>query len=337
MTRSRFLGVAGSALGTMVVVAGLATTSDSFEGAPALLSLPETGAYCAGDADFSQEVDLGDVMYLVDYIFRHREQPRPFYLQGDADCSGRISAADVITLVNYWFRGGQICEFCGRYFKDTSGMAEAELMALWYSDELTAPLDLAVRFKDDLRRVRTELSAQVPSLDGIFFRPPWTPSLIMLGVDSVTAQAIRDSLYVAWDSLNESFGQDSLWEYLDFGYEAYFRLRFSGLKNPNVISASYEGLPGVLYAYPPGHAGEEPAEIWPYQTGDTVTYLFKAAWGDCQAGCGHKRFIFVGATDDTTWLIGEWSRTSGQGDGPPPWWDQACRNLSRIYLSFLCP
>jgi len=303
---------------------------------------PEVSYYQAGDADFSGQVSITDVVFLVNYLFRKGSRPVPFYALGDADCSGLVGVTDVIRLVNYLYRYDEVsqpnlCEFYGRYFLDATGFSEAALMAMWYSEELEPPTELTDRFQSDLARIRIQLWQRQPYLDGVFFWEPWQPSLIRLGVDSITAAAIRDSSYHAWDSLNLNFELDSLEESLDLGYAAYFKLRFAGLKNPEVIAQAYASLPGVTYSAAPGQGGENSNGVWPNPEGDTITYLFHAGWGDCPSGCVCKRFFFVGASSDSVWYIGDWLRVPGQGDPPPAWWSEACINLSRTYWDFLCP
>jgi hypothetical protein len=301
---------------------------------------PEFGAYCSGDADLSGDIELADVVTLVNYLFRKADPPQPFYLQGDVDCSGRIGLRDPVRLVSYLFRQdwrASPCEWCGRYYLDESGLTEARIMALWYAETLEPPADLTLRFQSDLAVIRNDVIEAEPALDGLFYSPAWTPSVIGLYVDSLTAHAIADSSYHAWDSLNQVLQLDSLW--VGSWYEGVvysFRLHFQGLKNPGVLASAYAGLPGVLYPSYGGKIGQDMNNVWPYVKQDTATYLFVQGWGDCPAGCIRKRFYYVVATPDSTWFVGSWLRVSGASDAPPDWWPQACENLQRSYLNFLC-
>ncbi len=63
------------------------------------------GEYMAGDANGDEVIDVGDVVYLVNYLYQGGYPPNP-WLAGDANCDGEINVADVIYLVNYLYRGG---------------------------------------------------------------------------------------------------------------------------------------------------------------------------------------------------------------------------------------
>ncbi len=58
-----------------------------------------------GDADSDGAINVGDLTYLVDYIFRGGFSP-PCPEEGDADGSGSIDVADITYLVGYLFTGG---------------------------------------------------------------------------------------------------------------------------------------------------------------------------------------------------------------------------------------
>jgi hypothetical protein len=61
--------------------------------------------YVRGDANHDQNVNIGDVVYLVNYLFKHGFSPLPFFA-GDASGDARVDIGDVVFLVNYLFRGG---------------------------------------------------------------------------------------------------------------------------------------------------------------------------------------------------------------------------------------
>jgi hypothetical protein len=61
--------------------------------------------HARGDANSDGQVDVGDPVYLIDYIFRNGSAPRPYDL-GDANSDGEIDVGDVVYLVNYIFKGG---------------------------------------------------------------------------------------------------------------------------------------------------------------------------------------------------------------------------------------
>jgi photosystem II stability/assembly factor-like uncharacterized protein len=60
-----------------------------------------------GDADFDCDIDLGDVVFLLNYLFRNGEVP-PRPETADADCDELIDIADAVVLLNYLFRDGPL-------------------------------------------------------------------------------------------------------------------------------------------------------------------------------------------------------------------------------------
>ncbi len=58
-----------------------------------------------GDCNRDAQVNISDVIYLVNYLFKYGPAPNPAEV-GDVDCSGSITVSDVIYLINYFFKGG---------------------------------------------------------------------------------------------------------------------------------------------------------------------------------------------------------------------------------------
>ena len=68
-------------------------------------------AYLAGDADGNELVNIPDVVFLVNYIFKNGIAPAPL-LAGDVNCDLEIELVDVVYLINYLFRAGPTpCQF----------------------------------------------------------------------------------------------------------------------------------------------------------------------------------------------------------------------------------
>ena len=57
-----------------------------------------------GDATGDGLIDVGDVLYLVNYLFLGTSAPCPMEA-GDATCDGIVDVADVLFLINYLFLG----------------------------------------------------------------------------------------------------------------------------------------------------------------------------------------------------------------------------------------
>jgi hypothetical protein len=58
-----------------------------------------------GDANGDGGIDLGDAIYLLNYLFKNDDPPEPLEA-GDANCDGSVEIGDAIYLLNYLFKEG---------------------------------------------------------------------------------------------------------------------------------------------------------------------------------------------------------------------------------------
>jgi len=58
-----------------------------------------------GDADGNGEINIGDIVYLINYLFKDGPDPWPGLCVGDATGDGEVNIADVVKVVGYLFRG----------------------------------------------------------------------------------------------------------------------------------------------------------------------------------------------------------------------------------------
>ena len=73
------------------------------------LAEPET----PGDVQQNGAVTTGDIIYLVNFVFKLGPDPLPCIGAADLDCSGNISSADIIYLVNKVLKAGpDPCDMC---------------------------------------------------------------------------------------------------------------------------------------------------------------------------------------------------------------------------------
>ena len=61
--------------------------------------------YLCGDANGDREINVGDVVYVVNYLYRSGPPPVPIPA-GDANEDGTVDVGDIVYLVNYLYRGG---------------------------------------------------------------------------------------------------------------------------------------------------------------------------------------------------------------------------------------
>jgi hypothetical protein len=67
-----------------------------------------------GDVNADGMVEAGDVVYLINYLYRYGAAPLPWWFVGDANCDHEVDGADVVYIINYLFRNGPLpCYPCG--------------------------------------------------------------------------------------------------------------------------------------------------------------------------------------------------------------------------------
>jgi hypothetical protein len=79
-------------------------TSVLLAGIICLLTIP-TSAYMCGDANGDQTLNIGDAVYLVDYIFRSGPPPVPLDA-GDPNVDLSVNVGDAVYLIGHIFKGG---------------------------------------------------------------------------------------------------------------------------------------------------------------------------------------------------------------------------------------
>jgi hypothetical protein len=58
-----------------------------------------------GDVSANGTVDMGDAIYILNYLFKGGTDPCPMET-GDVNCTGLVDLGDAIFLLNYLFKGG---------------------------------------------------------------------------------------------------------------------------------------------------------------------------------------------------------------------------------------
>ena len=59
-----------------------------------------------GDVGNDGRMNLMDIIYLINYIYKEGPFPVPHQMVGDIDCSGGIDILDIMYLINYLYKGG---------------------------------------------------------------------------------------------------------------------------------------------------------------------------------------------------------------------------------------
>jgi hypothetical protein len=64
-----------------------------------------TATALLGDANADGIIDLGDAVYILNYLFKSGPEPDPLWA-GDCNCDEIVDLGDVVLLLNYLFKGG---------------------------------------------------------------------------------------------------------------------------------------------------------------------------------------------------------------------------------------
>ncbi len=65
-----------------------------------------------GDVNNDSRIDVNDITYLINYLFKFGPPPVPVMGMADANCDKRVSVADTVYLINYLFKGGSAPSLC---------------------------------------------------------------------------------------------------------------------------------------------------------------------------------------------------------------------------------
>lgn len=79
--------------------------SDPVDGVPFDQSDDNFIIFLIGDANADTEIDIVDIVYVINYVFRSGPEPIPLKA-GDAFCDNEVNIQDAVWLVNYVFKGG---------------------------------------------------------------------------------------------------------------------------------------------------------------------------------------------------------------------------------------
>ena len=64
-----------------------------------------TEEYIRGDVNQDEIINVGDIVYLVSYLYKNGPAPNPVWV-GDCNCDEIVNVGDIVFLVSYLYRGG---------------------------------------------------------------------------------------------------------------------------------------------------------------------------------------------------------------------------------------
>jgi len=200
---------------------------------------------------------------------------------------------------------------------------EAQLIAIYISEEIRPPLPLARNIEKHLTEIRVKYEGLDSIITHISFRPPWVPSCIIVGVDTTTDQMIRNGSYHAWDELNKEYQVSEIRLNQFDTPTPYAVLYFDGILHSRLLANFYTNLPGVRYAERNGYLGDF-SNVYPRNTATGFSYLFRNGWGDCPSGCTYSKYWYFVIEPTGPRLIGSWN--TQEQSAQPSWWNEAQEN-----------
>jgi len=157
---------------------------------------------------------------------------------------------------------------------------QAELIALWLSDEVEAPLELYERVSADLAHIR-QIASFPQSIETFEFVSPAEPSRVHFIFHSGGLQQVRSGQSSVWDSLNSIYHPWFYWrsDTTQETADAYFPGRLSS----ELLGEAYGRVPeiyGIGIDVSKRLAGAWRRVIYPGRGGaDTLFYTFHAGTG----------------------------------------------------------
>jgi len=70
-----------------------------------IVNVEVTNQVLCGDANDDEEINVGDAVYLINYVFNNGPEPNPICI-GDANNDGDVNVGDAVYLINYIFKSG---------------------------------------------------------------------------------------------------------------------------------------------------------------------------------------------------------------------------------------
>jgi len=80
---------------------------DTYDGESAWSDSLSVAIYISGDCNSDAIMDLEDVLYLINYLYKGGPAPDPLEA-GDASCDGVVDLEDVLYLINYLYKSGPV-------------------------------------------------------------------------------------------------------------------------------------------------------------------------------------------------------------------------------------
>jgi len=197
--------------------------------------------------------------------------------------------------------------------------AEAENLAWLISGEVCARRELYERIQTDLIYIRDTWGDSVPALREIRHFPGASPGTAWIDASTEMKSRMEAGEYHDWDSLNTLF--NAAIDYWHSAYSPWVSVYATSRSrvNPYRMAEAYEKLPEITGVGPSGQVGDRP-NLFARLHSWGISYTFRAAWGDCPAGCIASRLYYFRSTDTGLEFVGDWRLNDSVA---PSWWIDA--------------
>ncbi len=105
---------------------------------------PDTSAFLCGDANSDSVINIGDAVYIVNYIFKNGPEPDPL-AAGDANYDTAVNIGDAVYIVNYIFKNGPVL-CCERPCCDKPLCEQSTPITITYSKKKPTAVDCGGNF-----------------------------------------------------------------------------------------------------------------------------------------------------------------------------------------------
>ena len=199
---------------------------------------------------------------------------------------------------------------------------EAELAAMWLSDDLVAPESLYLAVRDGYSRIRSKYSNTIPKVEETVFLYNRGISKIKLYMTDEAREQIRNGTYTSWDSLNELLPLINI-DTLNISYQSVncVELHFDKRLNPDRLAEYFTDLDGVssvsrdIY-YSPWNV---PQNFLPWIVDGKLTFLVNTPIIGPITGIPYNHFWYFKTVDNDFEFIGDFETTDSIW---PDWWDE---------------
>lgn len=211
----------------------------------------------------------------------------------------------------------------------------AELMAMWQSDSLEAPVELYEQILVDLRTIENQWNdTMAQAKDSAMLRgyhdslpdwilpfyPYWQVSKIWIGFNNLQSwnQAQSGLLEEFNRKLNENNFSHVTYDSL-FGYYYNASVHFNGRLNSKHLVDAFAGVEGIYSVTTSNMAGDYSVLLPVGEPGERK-YYYRFAWGDCPSGCTISENFYYEMDADSAMLLGRWG-ASHMPQPTPAWID----------------